>query len=492
MMPSVLALQRMLRIGMIILPLWAVGGSVAAQGDACNVGFEPDAPIPMSPQIPADVDPTLRSSLIGSRDLLLAHRLFERQQWTTFIALNWPFNSQGQAIPRLADAGAPQWSTWVETFQIFKPDGAAPDPWDGQSRSLPMDDRIQLPDVDADERADLPPLGDRDARHLHGLSSIQPVSAADEVDQAFSFAIFDQAGNPARYESLVNKIEYDFIVDNQLFHAGGQADYLAKHGKVTFPSGRFGGTQGAIEIKLAWRVLDPARDDVGRYLTQSAFVAVDGHDGPQWTRATVGLVGFHIAQKTETSPQWIWSTFEHVDNLMVDRLARMHRDDGTSFPLQASFNNADCAWCPVNTTTASDVDGRFRTQVQRLTPIPKETQALNAMVQAELKQEGSKLAFYEMIGTQWPTDPASVPEAGSSFPGAVVNMSGGKPLPVYLANSVMETFAQVGNRPASLQVRSASTSDRLVFGNGSCMGCHYASPYDFSWIMTKAQLKPRP
>ncbi len=60
----------------------------------------------------------------------------------------------------------------------------------------------------------------------------------------------------------------------------------------------------------------------------------------------------------------------------------------------------------------------------------------------------------------------------------------------YLANSVMETFSQVGNLPADKQPRSVSTNDNMVFGTGSCMGCHSSSPYDFSWIMTKAQPKP--
>jgi len=29
----------------------------------------------------------------------------------------------------------------------------------------------------------------------------------------------------------------------------------------------------------------------------------------------VGLVGIHIVQKTPTRPQWIWSSFEQVDNV---------------------------------------------------------------------------------------------------------------------------------------------------------------------------------
>jgi hypothetical protein len=136
-------------------------------------------------------------------------------------------------------------------------------------------------------------------------------------------------------------------------------------------------------------------------------------------------------------------------------------------------------------------DGKRRTQVARLVPIPRETAALNAQMRAALAAAGSKLQYYEMVGTQWPTDPAAAPETGTAFPGAVANLAGGKPTPVYLANSVMETFSQVGNLPAREQPRSVSTSDRLVFGNGSCMGCHASSPYDFSWIMTKAQRKPR-
>ena len=31
--------------------------------------------------------------------------------------------------------------------------------------------------------------------------------------------------------------------------------------------------------------------------------------------AWVGLVGFHLAAKTFWAPQWIWSTFEHTDNV---------------------------------------------------------------------------------------------------------------------------------------------------------------------------------
>ena len=35
------------------------------------------------------------------------------------------------------------------------------------------------------------------------------------------------------------------------------------------------------------------------------------------TQRTMGLVGLHIVSKTPARPQWIWSTFEQVDNVPV-------------------------------------------------------------------------------------------------------------------------------------------------------------------------------
>jgi len=464
---------------------------LATSAQTTNAVFDPNRPVPLSPELPADVDPAIRNQLVNSGNLLLAHRLFEQQQWAAFVALNWPVDAEGAPLPAISDKGAPRWSTWIETYQVFKPDGTTPDAFDSKIRSLPLPDQVQTPEPNDTGPLPLPPVNDRQSRILHNRSSIQKLNVADEVNQAFSFAIWDQNGNPVHYESLLNRVEYDFIVTNKLYEARGLADYLAKAGKLTFPAGRFDGNiPGAIELKLAWRILDPAKDDFSRYLTQPAYVA-DGAK-PKWTPVVVGLVGFHIAQKTETSPQWIWSTFEHVDNLSVDRLQRITTANGTQTSLRPSFNDPDCEWCPVNVPAPPGADGQRRTQITRLVPIPRETAALNERMRAALAAAGSKLQYYEMVGTQWPTDPAAKPQAGAAFPGAVANLSGGKPLMVYLANSVMETFSQVGNLPAKDQPRSVSTSDKPVFGNGSCMGCHSSSPYDFSWIMTKAQPRTHP
>ncbi len=463
-----------------------------AAGVANAQEFRPDAPVVLSPTIPADVDPGVRAALLGRGELMQAHRLFERQQWAAFVALNWPHGPDGQPREKLSDAGQPAWAGWMQPFEMFRPDGAPPPPFGTRIRALlPNPERVQRPDADATTPLGTPPITSREARVLHDFSAISRLQAGTEVDQAFSFAVFDRNGNPAHYETLLNEVEYRFLVDNGLFHAGGIADYLERNGKLAFPAGKFAGNRlGAIELKLAWRILDPRTDDFGRYFTQAAWLPSGTGERAVWTAVTVGLIGFHIAQKTETAPQWIWSTFEHVDNLSVDRLERIRTFSGSDAPLRASFHDADCQWCPVNVAVPPGADGKRRTQIARLQPIAAETQALNAMMRMALAAAGSKLAYYEMIGTQWPIDPAAPPGGGPN--GAVANVSGGKPLPVYLANSVMETFSQVGNTRDPAQEGEARAGDRLLFQNGSCMGCHASSPYDFSWILTKAQPRPTP
>lgn len=467
----------------------ALAFAVLASGARAQT-FEPDAPVPMSATVPADVDPALRDALLSRGELMLAHRLFERQQWAAFIALNWPVDAGKRPRAKLAETGDPAWTEWIESFEVFREAGERPAAWGSPTRRVPLPGRVQSPVADPLDPLATPPIDSRAVRVPHDLSAIARVQAGTEVDQAFSFAVWDRNGNPAHYEILMNRPEYDFIVGNGLFHAGGIADYVAKHGGLSFPAGRFEGNRpGAADLKLAWRILDPRTDDFGRYLTQPAFLPAKSPEGLVWTAVTVGLIGFHIAQKTETAPQWIWSTFEQVDNLSVDALAKVKAADGRTVPLRASFFDEDCPWCAVNVPGTAGPDGTRHTQIARLQAVPAETEALNGIVREQLRREGSKLAFYKMIGTQWPTRPELKPGEGPN--GAVANASGGAPLPVYLANAVMETFAQVGNTRHPDQEGDPRTGGRMIFANGSCMACHAQSPYDFSWLLTKAQMQPR-
>ncbi len=474
----------------------ALGMFLAFLSDNRNAVASDDAASLISPEIPSDIDIAVKEKIEVAGAVnwkSQAHQLFERHAWQTMVALQWPLDGDGSPMASLSDNGLPRWAHWLEVFQIFKADGSEPDPWGTTDRTLPEIGDIELPREDQKlldySSVAMPQIGSREARVLHNVSSVEPVNVLDEVNQAFSSAVWDQNGNMVHYEILINDEQYQYIIDNQLYNIEGQVEFFRKQSKLDFPIGRLGTDQkGAIELKLAWKILDPAADDRARYITMPSYIPA-GDDPTQWQPALMGLVGFHIAQKTESSPQWIWSTFEHVDNLEVDLLETVNVD-GEPTPLRPSFYDPDCQWCPVNIPPEPGADGERRTQVIRLLPIRTTTQRLNTEMRAVLEKINAPLQYYQLVGVQWPLFPAMPPAPRDDFPASVFNKSGGYPFPTYLINSVMETYSQKGNLPANQHHMATTASDRLVFGTSSCMGCHASAPNDdFSWIMTKAQPK---
>lgn len=477
----------------------AIGGcdSGDSQGET-DTQANDDAGIPtvieLGPVIPPDVDTAEQARLTAAGAFPQVQRLFDELSWQTFVALNWPRDPAGQPMPNLTDPGTLYWETYSESYEVFKPDGSPPDPYGQPRTSLPPIGSGDLPIVGADV------LQHPNHRLLFNLSAVDGLNVLDEVNQAFSSPLWDRYGNLVHYEVLLNEPEYQYIVDNTLYNLQGQVAFSATHGGAVFPSGQFGTDRvGAIELKLAWRILTPA-DVASRYLTSDAFIVVD--DPPRWEPVVVGLVGMHISHKTVSSPQWIWSTFEHVDNLQIDDFAAFG-PDGAQHPKIPSFNDPNCEYCPVNVVPEPDASGVRRTQVQRVIPIPKATQAYNAAVQAQLAALGSPLQYYELINTQWPTDPQAPPAPITSFPDNITNKSGGRPTPTFLISSVMETYFQGGaagseitlqvgdvsatipstnggNTPLefaegfclSVQDDCGAAGQQLVLSTESCMGCH--------------------
>src|SRR5258708_39895811 len=119
----------------------------------------------------------------------------------------------------------------------------------------------------------------------------------------------------------------------------------------------------------------------------------------------MALVGLHITQKTPSAPQWIWSTFEHLDNV-----------PGPGAQAPYSFFKPGCADCPVNRQTKAGVPA----QLTRLNPIPASepdcgrpnasvdnVQLLNANVADALGKQRSVFRNYQLIGAQRPLAPAA-------------------------------------------------------------------------------------
>jgi hypothetical protein len=154
----------------------------------------------------------------------------------------------------------------------------------------------------------------------------------------------DQNGVYARFEIVVNKTMYDYILSNALYSKAGQRAFT---GPVNFQCGVLGGLEGAILVKAAWKVIDPS--EKSRFHSTQALVYSPASTSPAYPascqKQTVGLVGMHIVHKTNSAVQWVWSTFEHIDNAPTEA-------DVAGGKLQAKYNfyNPQCsaADCPPN------------------------------------------------------------------------------------------------------------------------------------------------
>lgn len=492
----------------------------------------------LTTQLPGDVDVALQKRLISQKKFPDVQREFDLWSWQAFLALNWPVNNQGQFSPSIGNTafGPPDWTTWTESTDVYRADGGVPREC-GKTAMLSLSRDTALP-VARDLKAFQVPAN-FDKRRIRLLGNVSAVgdrspntparaksNKLNDILQAFTGPLIDQNGNFVFYEIMLDPNEVTYICNNKLYNINGQVVF-SKGGKVSanLPKGQDGKNgSGAWELKLAWRVL-VKKDDVSRYLNMPAIVPAVNGKCPDHSASpngqcsvTVGLVGMHIGHKSDSSPQWIWSTFEQVDNLTVDNVANPK--------LSPSFFNLNCPICVPDQEPAqngSTWSNTPPTQAWRAIPIPADKVALNDQVTAGLAKQNTALRFYQLIDTQWPTHPTAKPTPwNAGLPNAVINKPGGEPTPVFLTNVTMETYFQHGVQPACnaeelpanaicpgqwLQNKGPGAPPQgdttAIFATESCMGCHSSAGLytslsgnqsgqltgDFSWLFVqKAQL----
>ena len=466
-------------------------------------------PPELRPQTPYDVDTALEHRLQQAGKFAETQRIFEVLSWQMFISLNWPVDSTGAYLPDINDKGSRTWESWKESYEVFKEDGSSPRPW-GSSTDLP-EELLNKANVNAHKeilfRTSKFPAFEEDKWKRNSKHRDINITE-DEVDQAFTAPIWDQSGNIIRYEIRLNKPTVDYIVTNELFNIDGQVTFSNQLKKVSFPAGNRQ-LAGAIELKFAWKIMVPGKDFEERYFTKAVQIL---DENKQLKDVVVGLVGMHIGTKTVSSPQWIWATFEQVDNLETNALEKVHGQY-----LRPSFYNPDSGTSPINLLPDSSVKP-LKNQVQRVLPIPVATQQLNSQVQALLKKKNSYWQYYQLIGTQWPTDPSSpaypLNAATYQLPDAVTNKSGGKPTPVYLTNMIMETYFQGGtivgdtkatsaynkyiaNEPAYFQIEGGpsnvdtANTRKIIFGTEGCVSCHSSASIAIGDTIVKGVRTPK-
>ncbi len=405
-------------------------------------GFEiprpPAGPLPvLTPDLPRDLAPSRSDA--SPEDL---RRTADTFAWESFLALNWPALPDGSPdetqAPGQTGDNSTVWESWPEAAQVFLPAGRTPPPW-GAFAPVP------LPSVFASV-----PSGARVL--IHGDKTFD--AGASLVPQG---PLIDQNGRHIRTEIRFNRPVFETLLARELYRRAGQSGA----DPVSFP-GANPADAGSIRVQAAWKVLSPAEVAAGRFHSVEArlYTPASGDQaGPgSLETAVVGLVGLHIARKTPSAPDWIWFTFEHVDNCPtagepVDRAAYNFYDK-TKPGLPANLPPPP-PWNPALVEPAAR-----RPQIVRQTPIPISTRILNATYQAALRaiNPASVWQYYELVGTE------HRPRSGAPLPA-----------PARFANTTLETY---------LAARSDAPS---------CLECHAKAetaaqaPADFSFLLRLAR-----
>src|ERR1051326_4888200 len=420
--------------------------------------------------------------------------------WQEFFALNWPAKVlAGQPPMRgvpdtektIGDSGSRVWEAWKADFELFPAQPVYPTkiihptPWSSWEQPEPV-------------------CG---AEHPDAGAKVLPLVAKGEsvipggVNQAMGGPLVDQHLQYVRYEIRVNETEYDETKDKGWFLRKNLTTYPKPRNEF---SSSHPGHYGPIEIKAAWRILTDAEANATppRFYMSKAWV-VDPKKPGHCTQVTVGLVGFHIAHKTEQFPAWVWSTFEQVDNVPgstpeAPALGYSFNDAKAPQPTEWGFCVVHGGKCPPQPYDPDispqsyapvapqdlQVPPKWAIQTSRVNPIPTNGATdLNRMVHEMPGIKGTVWENYELVAAQWQNDPYPHPPIRVSNPATAEDLYPqlkGFPTDA-VANVTMETFFQ-GKTPGD-----ATNPIGLQNFGTSCLHCHYqASKYDFSWVLADA------
>lgn len=478
--------------------------------------------------------------------------MFDCFSWRTFAALNWPTARGKRGVPATgsspADLGpARVWESYKETAEVFQPED--PD-WTLENQA--WDDKQFVPEVCQEKLAGLPEP--ERAKIMGMISKTRSHQVLNETHQAMGnqFNILvDQSGRLVQFEVRFNRDEFEYLKANGFADTGRYSFAGPKEGDVFFPTNADGFTGlGATEIKAAWReictpndqgtCLDAEEATASRYYNQLGliFTPKTRQSKESCRFAKVGLVGLHIIRKTVNAPQWVWSSFEHVDNVPPagqagvpgtdyllwnsgcaqqqpsDEFCSLMRPGVIPFAEDPNRNCCPNAQLIINANPGSpNADGTLKpeaggtlvkNQVTRLVPVGP--RGMNERFRAALPAPWNN---YFLLNTQWPSGARQgqgEPEAGEvrripcnvrdllwsepgGRPSAFVQAGIPKP-PCYtmqprsgeselkLRNTTMETYQAAWSEPGTTTASQSSTQ--------SCFNCHGFSGVDFSFAWTDA------
>ena len=393
--------------------------------------------------------------------------------WRAFIALNWPAadapapRGAPNRAKRFGDPGSRVWETFKSAAETF-PVGA-----DGRRIAAAPWGSFAGPDPCG--------VGNREK----SIAAFKPFAEFNQPSfssDAPANPLVAQNGEYVRYEVRFNALEFATISSNGWSEGRNLPDI--DH-PAHFPV-------GSVAVKAAWRPLNDTDSPAVRaryYVARAAIVDVAKSVAAGrivCTQRDVALVGMHIVIKTKTRPQWIWTSFEHVDNVPPAGAGAAREPDARD--AQALYGFFDPSrpaklWPPFGAAAAQPIDranppklAPDPMQIVRRHPINGGLMAANRAYWAHSGVKGTVWEHYMLVAAQWPTS-ADLPgpeNDGAYFPGQT-------------EPSRDETYRSAAAAQENLV--NTTMESYLQDAPSSCMACHQAasnqSGFDFVGTLAK-------
>ncbi len=482
-------------------------------GPGCVPGVDTLAP---SFQVPCDyVEP--------SRDKKWSQReAYYRFAWNTFFALNWRAMEQeaGGSKRGMPDKTAeysatkgssymPVWDTWRGKEELFRIEPVSKTTYMWSVEDPGVFNSV-FPSSDPNSGIRMCP-GERWSHHgLKIMNAHKITNLIDETDE-INLAVVWQNTSPTpdeeslvRYQVKFNAPHWNYIRDENLYQTAAftaftQDKQNSELGAVNLPasSNSSPDTGGSILTKSAWIMLPDSYDNVGEeayYATQGLYYLKRKGQEPCFKVATFGLIALHVIRKTEQSPFFFFSTFEHTGNY-PDKFyyANTVGPSGEKGTKPASILRSgygipyENPKNPVFGIAPKSVLHKY--QAKRLIAPSPELRKVNKEAYRINRKAGSVWRNYRLVGIQHTPGDGRF---GEQDPDPTQDF--------FLANPVLETnqrFQFFDGKFSSAAINNVATQPDItpaaIVNMGGCMGCHgvaQLSGADFSFSLASVASAP--
>ncbi len=390
--------------------------------------------------------------------------------WKDFIALNWPVDCEGKPLEStdpLSDRKYPKiigqapeaprrWELYPSPKDLFLPNGATPPSLDKlpevvqclndrAGSEIEYNQNLRLTEaeefVTAKESGEYKIASRKDLLDAYGeleseltIDKKQVKISLSSIDAANKIPLVDSQGNYVINEIRLNPVEFKQIDKNKWYDATNLVSLwqnsdsenlfqlVCSEKMVTSTNRKYCNAyeaEGAIEIKVAWRVFDErnTEQEKARYYTTKRKIVSKGGEILN-EKPELGLIGFHIMHKT-SSRGWIWSTFEHIDNappcdaqktkqytLYNNECNTKNCQENEPYvkpPYLWDISNKEPKAVTIEVNQGIAVKDQIPSKICRANEISESITKLNKEYQNSLKSidESSVWQYYQLIGTQW-------------------------------------------------------------------------------------------